>query len=163
MALAVLERELVSATEEERTVIHQIDRVLEGQHQASASTGPRLGGPDRDAGFRLVAPDGQGVPLPASVIRLLHDIVHHLAQDRVVSIVPMHKQLTTQLAADLLNVSRPYLISLLERGELPYTRPGKHRRLKFSDVMAYKQRRDAGEEAALDDLARFSQDLGLYR
>lgn len=162
MAPAVLEREPVTATEEERAVINEIDQVLEGQQQIAASTVLRPSS-HREATFRLVAPDGREVILPGSVVRLLHDIVHYLAKDRVVSIVPMHKQLTTQQAADLLNVSRPHLISLLDRGEIPYTRPSKHRRLKFSDVMTYKQRRDAEEETALDDLARFSQDLGLYR
>lgn len=162
MTPAALEREPVTATEEERAVLDEIDRALAEQPRLAASAALHPGS-DRETVFRLITPDGRDVPLPGSVTRLLHAVVHHLARDRVVSIVPRHKELTTQQAADLLNVSRPHLISLLDRGAIPYTRPGKHRRLKFGDVLAYKQHRDAEEEAALDELARFSQDLGLYR
>ncbi len=169
MASAVLEREPVTALDYERPAINEVDQLLEARAAGLAE------GANRELGevivernscapvFRLTAPDGRGVELPLSVVRLLHDLVHHLAHDRAVSIVPLHKELTTQQAADLLNVSRPHLISLLERGELPYTRPGKHRRIKFSDVMEYKHRRDQSEKEALDELAQLSQDLGLYR
>ncbi len=167
MAATVLERGPVTATAEERLSIHDVDGLLQRRREQLRTTAVSADGSAGDGGgeaiFRLIAPNGEAAELPVVVMRLLHDIVHHLANDRVVSIVPMHKQLTTQQAADLLNVSRPHLIALLERGEIPYTRPGKHRRLKFSDVMEYKRRRDAAEEEALDELARLSQDLGVYR
>ncbi len=167
MAPTVLERGPVTATAEERSSISDVDALLQRRREqlrtSTVSAGRSAGDGGGEAVFRLVAPNGEAVELPVVVVRLLHDIVHHLANDRVVSIVPMHKQLTTQQAADLLNVSRPHLIALLERGEIPHTRPGKHRRIKFSDVMEYKRRRDAVEEEALDELARLSQDLGLYR
>lgn len=169
MAPAVLEREPVSATAEERAIMTALEQLLEGRQGQRDGTvlpaGQRHPARESDtaAVFRLVAPHGETIALPVVVVRLLRNIVHHLAHDRVVSIVPMHKQLTTQQAADLLHVSRPHLITLLERGELPYTRPGTHRRLQFGDVMAYKHRRDSQETEALDELARMSQDLGLYR
>lgn len=158
-----VEREPVTAPEQERAAIGALDRLLEEPRAdgAVAADAPSPTTGDRAPGFRLVAPDGRQVDVPRSVVGLLHEVVHHLAHERAVSIVPLHRELTTQQAADLLNVSRPHLISLLERGELPHTRPGKHRRVRFSDVMAYKHRREQVEKEALDGLAQLSQDLGL--
>lgn len=159
----VIERGPVDATAEERTMITQIDQLLERCAALTPPAPPAEATPAATAaGYRLVGPQGQSVDLPLVLVRLLHDLVHQLAHDRAVSIVPIHKQLTTQQAADLLNVSRPHLITLLERGEIPYTRPGAHRRLQFGDVMAYKRRREAAEAAALDALARQGEELGLY-
>jgi excisionase family DNA binding protein len=79
-----------------------------------------------------------------------------------VSLAPIHKELTTQEAADLLDVSRPFLIRLLDRGELPFTRPGRHRRVLFGDVVKYKQRRRLEREARLRELTRLSEDLEMY-
>lgn len=160
----VLDGELVTVSEQERTLLAALERLLDAGHRQPIPPGTPHGhdGDDLNA-FRLVAPRGETIALPASVVRLLHEIVHHLSKDRAVSIVPVRKELTTQQAADLLNVSRPHLITLLERGAIPYTRPGKHRRLKLGDVLAYKRWREAEEGEVLDELARLSQDLGLYR
>ena len=68
----------------------------------------------------------------------------------------------TQQAADLLNISRQYLVRLLEEGRIPYTRTGKHRRLRIDDVVAYKQARDHERSESLDELARLSDELGGY-
>ena len=76
--------------------------------------------------------------------------------------VPVHQELTTQQAADLLNISRQYLVRLLEEGKIPYTRTGKHRRLRIDDVVAYKQARDRERSESLDELARLSDELGGY-
>ncbi|HEX5504305.1 MAG TPA: helix-turn-helix domain-containing protein [Thermomicrobiales bacterium] len=162
---AAVEREPATTPEQEQAAIGALDRLLEEPRAdgAVAVEAPSTTTRGCAPGFRLVAPDGRQVDVPRSVVSLLHEMVHHLAHERAVSIVPLHKELTTQQAADLLNVSRPHLVSLLERGELPYTRPGKHRRVRFSDVMAYKRRREQVEKEALDELAQLSQDLGLYR
>lgn len=164
MAGSALDHDAVAATEQERALIAAIDQLLEaGQRRPIPPEAPRGGDEGALSAFRLAAPGDETIALPVSVVRLLHEIVHHLAGGRAVSIVPVRKELTTQQAANLLNVSRPHLIALLERGVMPYTRPGKHRRLKLSDVLAYKRRREVEEGAALDELARLSQDLGLYR
>ena len=73
--------------------------------------------------------------------------------------VPNSKQLTTQQAADILNVSRPYLIKLLEEGELPHTKTGRHRRVEARDVFAFKRERDAERDRRLDSLIGKDQDL----
>lgn len=101
------------------------------------------------------------VELPTSALRLLVDILAELADGNAVQVVPVHAELTTQEAADLLNVSRPHLVKLLEDGVLPFHRTGKHRRVRFADLMQFKDARDQASEQAMADLARQSQELGL--
>ncbi|HCL3680301.1 TPA: helix-turn-helix domain-containing protein [Pseudomonas aeruginosa] len=78
-----------------------------------------------------------------------------------VRVVPIHAELTTQEAADLLNVSRPHLVKLLEEGDLPHHKTGRHRRVCFSDLMEYKQQRDAVSHKVMDELANLSEEVGL--
>lgn len=106
------------------------------------------------------APD-EPVVLPAAAVRLLGALLTELAKGNAVTLMPHHAELTTQEAADLLNVSRPFLVSLLEGGQLPHHKVGTHRRVRFSDLMAYKRRRDTESESALRELAALSQDLKL--
>lgn len=111
---------------------------------------------------RLIGPKGEEVILPASVYQALQQLVHILAQHQAVAVVAVERELTTQDAADLLNVSRPYLIRLLEEGKIPFTRTGTHRRVQLADVLSYKERRDVARGEALDHLAQLNQELGLY-
>ena len=99
------------------------------------------------------------VELPTSALQLLMDILAALAEGNAVKVVPVHAELTTQEAADLLNVSRPHLIKLLESGELSYHKTGNHRRVRFADLMDYKTRRDTASEQAMALLAEQAQAL----
>lgn len=110
----------------------------------------------------LVAADGERLELPDTVYRLLKDIARNMQLGRGVVLVPENQQLTTQRAADLMGVSRPHLIKLLEAGELPFHRSGAHRRIYLKDLLAYQQRRDAERRAALDRIAREAFESGLY-
>ncbi|AZG07041.1 helix-turn-helix domain-containing protein [Pigmentiphaga sp. H8] len=101
------------------------------------------------------------VELPTSALRLLVDILAELADGNAVRVVPVHAELTTQEAADMLNVSRPHLVKLLEDGALPFHRTGKHRRVRFADLMRYKETRDLAAEQAMGELARQSQELKM--
>ncbi len=101
------------------------------------------------------------VELPTSALRLLVDILAELADGNAVKVVPIHAELTTQEAADLLNVSRPHLVKLLEDGVLPFHKTGKHRRVRFADLMQFKTGRDSDSEAAMEELARQAQELNL--
>jgi excisionase family DNA binding protein len=101
------------------------------------------------------------VKLPASAMRLLVDILGELAEGHAVKVVPVHAELTTQEAADMLNVSRPHLVKLLEEGALPFHRAGKHRRVRFADLMQFKARRDQASEDAMAALAKQAQELGM--
>lgn len=105
--------------------------------------------------------NGETVLLPRSVTRLLSHLLLELANGHAVTVFPVHAELTTQEAADLLNVSRPYLIGLLTAGVLPHHKTGTHRRVKFTDLMAYKRRIEKESEEAKRELAREAQELGL--
>jgi excisionase family DNA binding protein len=99
------------------------------------------------------APD-EPVVLPAAAVRLLGALLAELAKGNAVTLM-RHAELTTQEAADLLNVSRRFLVGLLENGQLPHHKVGTHRRVRFADLMIYKRRRDAESEEALRELGPF--------
>jgi len=101
------------------------------------------------------------IELPTTALRLLADVLTEMAEGNAVQVVPVHAELTTQEAADLLNVSRPHLVKLLEDGEIPFHRTGKHRRVRLVDLMQYKEARMRVSEAAMAELTRLSQELGL--
>lgn len=113
------------------------------------------------AELRVRLDDGQTLVLPQSVARLLSHILTEMAEGNAVTMLPIHAEMTTQEAADFLNVSRPHLISLLEKGEIPFHKVGTHRRVRFQDVRDYKDRLTANRSQTLDDLARVSQELGM--
>jgi excisionase family DNA binding protein len=99
--------------------------------------------------------------IPASILRLLFAALSEMSSGNGVSLLPLNAELTTQQAADLLNVSRPYLVGLLEKGEMPFRLVGNQRRVRLQEVMAYKARTDIDRRAALDELARLGQEIGI--
>ncbi len=107
------------------------------------------------------ANEAHQVELPTSALRLLIDILAEVAEGNPVKIVPIHAELTTQEAADMLNVSRPYLVKLLEEGGIAFHKTGKHRRIKFADLMRFKTEQTQKSEAALQALAQQAQTLGM--
>lgn len=139
--------EPVRATEQEAGVLKHLDQLLRPEEPQA----------------KLVSATGEEIAIPESVYRLLRETVHLLASGRAVSLVPLHYELTTQEAADLLNVSRPFLIKLLEQREIPYAMVGSHRRIRIDDLLAYKHRRDANRREHLRQLTQFSQDEGFYQ
>lgn len=113
---------------------------------------------------RLVSPDGIEVEIPASAFAALQAVVRDMAQGHTITLIPHDKQLTTKEAADILNVSRPFLVKLLDRGDLPYHRVGTHRRLNVEDVLAYRELRAARRREKLRELTELSEQLeGGYR
>jgi excisionase family DNA binding protein len=104
---------------------------------------------------------GQDIPIPAPAARLLADVLTEMAKGNAVALMPVHAELTTQQAADVLNVSRPFLINLLEEGKIPYRKVGTHRRILVSDVIAYKQKVDKGRLKTLEELAAQAQELDM--
>ena len=99
--------------------------------------------------------------LPRPVAEMFADMLAALASGKGVQVVPVDIELTTQQAADVLNVSRPYLIGLLEDGKIPYRRVGRHRRIRFEDLMGYKRTDDLRRHAAAGELTQLGQELGL--
>ncbi len=104
--------------------------------------------------------DALVIPRPTAV--LFAQILDALAKGQGVQIIPKAAELTTQQAADMLNVSRPYLISLLESRQIPFRRVGRHRRIILEDLMEYKRHDDHKRRAAADDLAELSEELDLH-
>lgn len=99
--------------------------------------------------------------VPRAALELLLDALSELARGNAATIVPVYAELTTQEAADLLNVSRPFLVGLLKEGRIPYRKVGAHRRIRAADLMRYRQEDDAERAALADELTREAQDLGL--
>ena len=138
---------IAASDPEETRALKEIERLLAQNRPAKAS---------------LVGPDGTRLDLPAPLYTALRQIIPYLLRGDAVSLVPVHQQLTTQQAADFLNMSRPHLVKLLSEGVLPYTRVGSHRRLYFRDVVEYRRRRDAERRSALDAMVALSDELGIY-
>jgi len=107
-----------------------------------------------------LSPEGT-VKLPGSAVRLLVRILEEMARGNAVTIMPVRAELTTQEAADMLNISRPSLIQLLDEGKIEYRRVGTHRRVRFEGLMEYKRRADAARRAALAELAAYDQEIGI--
>ncbi|ODP37503.1 excisionase [Sphingomonas turrisvirgatae] len=115
-----------------------------------------------DATLKVIDRDVQRpveITLTPAMSDLLLDLLRQIGSGHAVTLVPIREMLTTQQAADLLNVSRPYLIGLLDKKVLPHTFTGRHRRIRAEDVFAYKAQRDAQRSAALSDLAESDADL----
>jgi len=104
---------------------------------------------------------GADIILPASVLRLLKDILAEMAQGHAVALLPVQAELTTQKAADLLNVSRPFLIGLLEDSKIPFRLVGQHRRVRFDDLLAYQRKDDEDRRRVADELTADAQELGM--
>lgn len=99
--------------------------------------------------------------LPATAVQLLLDVLEHMARGDAVTLLPIHAELTTQEAADLLNVSRPHLVQLLDERKIPCRRVGTHRRLRAEDILRYKRRTEQQRREVLEELAAHDQKLGL--
>ncbi len=113
---------------------------------------------DQPLTLRLIdAEQEQPIELPAGAVSLLMDILGAMASGQGITLIPENAELTTVQAADILNVSRPFLIKLLEEGQIPHRKVGKHRRIRMEDVMNYKQAIDRERKAVLDRLAADAQ------
>ncbi len=153
MAIANETNQPIIPTEDEIKLSRESSRLLAPLIQDRAST----------IQVKIVKEDGneQDVVIPATTFHLLVDILSQMAQGNAVSIVPIHAELTTQEAADIINVSRPFLIKLIESQEIPCRKVGRHRRIRFTDLVEYKQKTDSQRTKALDELAAQAQELNM--
>jgi excisionase family DNA binding protein len=105
--------------------------------------------------------DSITVEIPAAAAQLLAHLLAEMASGNAVTLMPIHAELTTQRVADLLGVSRPFVVKEIEAGRLPARKVGTHRRVLFKDLAAYRRRSELGRQAALDELSELDQELGL--
>jgi len=141
----------VAAPQEQQAQLAALCKALAGMAQAPKRRTPRC---------RLVGPTGDAIPVPESVFLVLERVVEVLARGDAITVVPVGRELTTQQAANLLNVSRQYLVRLLDEGRIPFRKTGKHRRLRIEDVLTFKETRDKDRRAGLRELSRVTQELG---
>lgn len=129
--------------------------------QSGLTLAPHVGG---DAPLRLQVRNGselEELVLPPSAARILLGVLTEMGRGNAVTVASVQSELTTNQAADLLNVSRPHLTKLLDDGAIPFRMVGTHHRVRLGDVLAYKQEQFAKRHAALDELSALDQELGL--
>ena len=116
----------------------------------------------QEGSIKIIGAKGRKVELPRSVVGLLEEILKNMQLGKAVSIVPEHQQLTTQRAANLLGVSRPFMVRLVEEGKLPFHMVGSHRRVYLKDLLAYQKRRDEERHDSINRMARMEMEAGTY-
>lgn len=144
-------RTLHLPTENETLLAKEASRKLSTLHPAGDDAEVKI----RSAELQL------DISLPTVALEMLMEMLTQMAQGNAVTIIPYHAELSTQQAADLLNVSRPYLIKLIDQGYLPCKMVGRHRRIRFEDLRKYKDDIDAARRKSLDKLTKSSQSLGI--
>ncbi len=130
--------------------------------ESLAELGELLESPGAGQATTLEGPRGERLVLPATVFEALREVVQAMADGQAVTIVPVEERLTTQQAADLLGISRPTLVKLLDSGEIPFQRPGRHRRVRLVDVIAYRDRASMERRAALDRMVQIADAADMY-
>lgn len=139
----------------ERTVLPPEHR--EGLQGALALLASRTGGQ-----ATLTGPDGTRIDLPGEVFEVLREVVSALSQGLAITVAPHQTVLSTSEAAQLLGVSRPTLVRLLESGEISFDKPGRHRRVRLADLLAYQQRSRHHRAVVLDQMVADSEGAGVY-
>jgi len=143
----------VAAPPEQQAQVAALSKALEQMVHPPKRRAPKC---------QLVGPKGESIPLPESVFYVLERVAEVLARGDSITVVPVGREVTTQQAADLLNVSRQYLVRLLDEGRIPFRKTGKHRRLRIEDVLAFKEKRDKDRRAGLRELSQMTQEFGGY-
>jgi excisionase family DNA binding protein len=150
MQAAALKLPSTEESQQARSALQALEKVRKGRKaNRTVEIRPSEGGPDIS------------VVVPREAFDLFLEVLGQMANGSAVTIVPVKAELTTQQAADMLNVSRPHLIELLEAGKIPFRRVGTHRRIRASDLITYQQKDDAERKAVLDQLTEEAQKHGL--
>jgi excisionase family DNA binding protein len=139
------------------------DTDIQLARESSCRLATRKLGRRKSIRIQILEGEDQGEPIavPASALRMFVHLLTEMSHGNAVTLIPTHTELTTQQAADLLNVSRPYVVKLLDEGKIPSRTVGKYRRVRFDDLMAFKRKDDDARSEILDQLAAEAQELGL--
>ncbi|WP_114790417.1 helix-turn-helix domain-containing protein [Niabella yanshanensis] len=105
---------------------------------------------------------GEKIKIPLKALKFLGQMLKAMSTGKMISLVPVATEVTTQRAAELLGCSRPHIVKLLEKGDLDFTKVGKHRRIKFEDVVQYKQKMKEEQKKHITDIMSFDEESGLY-
>jgi excisionase family DNA binding protein len=143
----------VAAPSDQQAQIVALSRAMESMSHLPKRRSPKC---------QLVGSKGEAIALPEAVFYVLERVAEVMARGDSITVVPVGKEVTTQQAADLLNVSRQYLFRLLDGGRIPFRRTGKHRRLRIEDGLAFKENRDKDRRAGLRELSQLTQEFGGY-
>lgn len=143
----------VAAPPEQQAQVAALSRALEGMVHPPERRAPKC---------QLVGPKGESIALPESIFYVLERVAEVLARGDSITVVPVGREVTTQQAADLLNVSRQYLVRLLDEGRIAFRKTGKHRRLRIEDVLEFREKRDKDRRAGLRELSQMTQEFGGY-
>jgi excisionase family DNA binding protein len=138
-------------TEMDATLAKETSRLLAPRMRSKTPLSFRIGDAAKE----------ETLQLPAPAVKMLVRILEEMARGNAVTLIPVHAELTTQEAADMLNISRPSLIQLLDEGKIDYRKVGTHRRIRFDALMAFKRQADAERRAALAELAAYDQEIGI--
>lgn len=138
-------------TETDATLAKETSRLLAPRMRSKAPLSFRVGDASKE----------ETLQLPAPAVKMLVRILEEMARGNAVTLIPVHAELTTQEAADMLNISRPSVIQLLDEGKIEYRKVGTHRRIRFDALMSYKRQTDAERRAALAELAAYDQEIGI--
>jgi len=145
----------MTSTLHDRTVLPPADRESLTKLLAAMRIEP-------SQGAMLVGPDDTRLELPAEAYRVLREVLEAMSQGLAITVIPQHTMLTTQEAADILGISRPTLVKLLENDSIPYERRGRHRRLRLVDVLDYQRTARADRRGKLDALVKDAEKHSLY-
>jgi excisionase family DNA binding protein len=138
-------------TEMDATLAKETSRLLAPRMRSKTPLSFRIGDAAKE----------ETLQLPAPAVKMLVRILEEMARGNAVTLIPVHAELTTQEAADMLNISRPSLIQLLDEGKIEYRKVGTHRRIRFDALMAFKRQADAERRAALAELAAYDQEIRI--
>ena len=109
-----------------------------------------------------ISETGKRIRIPFSVLKLLVQILKEISQGNPVTVVPEATEITTQAASEVLGCSRPHVVRLLEEGKIPYSKVGKHRRIRYDDLMSFKKKMKVSQKKKLQDLMKLDEEPGLY-
>src|SRR5712691_6832012 len=157
-SLSVGEREMVAPLSELPETLTPSEAESRQASESSRRLSKILGSKRKRSSLPIcIQPDDEAaetISIPMSAFRMLNGILTEMAKGNAVTLIPVHAELTTQQAADVLNVSRPFLVKLLEKKQIPFHKAGTHRRVLYKDVMAYKRHIDPKRLTPLEELSR---------